>query len=104
MRCSANLGLALSAAFVPQGGQLFGTALPGHDGPDDGHPGLAGNVGDRPVYLHVHLVECLLHPLHRILRTFFHQISHLALQRTKRTDLFGRVGTEPRNSPQLCKS
>ena len=84
-----DLRFALFAAPVPQSGQLFGISLPGHNGPDDGHAGLAGYVGDRPVHLYIHLVKSLLHPLHRT-RACVHQIGHLPLHRAQRTDRFGR--------------
>jgi hypothetical protein len=41
--------------------QLLGVAFAGHDGFDDGQAGLAAQVTDDVVQLHVHLGQGLLH-------------------------------------------
>jgi len=85
-----HLRRRLLAAPVAQLRQALRIALARHDGAHDGHPGLAGHVGDRVVHLHVHLIERLLHPLHDA-RPVGHQIGALAGHRAQLTDRRGRA-------------
>ena len=52
--------------------QLSRVSLTPHDGFEDGYPGLAGDVADDLVQLHVHLGQRLLHVLNMLGR-IFHQ-------------------------------
>lgn len=111
-----------AAATIAMQGEACRIAFAGDDGADDGHPGLAGEVGDRPMDLDVHLVEGLLHPLHAA-RALRHEVAHLPLQGTEPRDRLARserptkeavavkqleplavahVGLAPRNVVQLA--
>jgi hypothetical protein len=53
---------ALLATIVAQAGERLGIALSGDNCIENLQAGVAGDVGDGVVQLHVHLVERLLHP------------------------------------------
>ena len=61
-RCAQNLA-RLPTAWITMLDQFVRIALPGHNGSDDLHAGLAGDIRHDMVQLQVHLHQGLLHVL-----------------------------------------
>ena len=72
--------------IIAQLRQLTRIPLAAHDGLDDVHAGLAGDVADDVLELHVHLGQRLLHMLDMVGRVF-HQHRSLAQVATQASDL-----------------
>jgi len=75
----------LATAAVAMQGQTCWIAFAGDDRADDGHPGGAREFRDGAMYLDVHLVERLLHPLDAT-TAFVDEVGHLPLQGTEPAD------------------
>ncbi len=84
-----DLSFALLATIVAMAGEHLGVALARHDGVEDGHTGEPGDVGNRVMQLHVHLVERLLHA-QQVLAAGAHQALAVAHERAHRADRGGR--------------
>ena len=69
------------AAPVAKRSEGLGISFSGDDGADDSHTGRTGDIGDGAMHLNVHLVECLLHPLHRF-GSFGNQVLSLTMNCT----------------------
>jgi hypothetical protein len=80
-----------TATRVAQRRQTSGISIAGHDGADDRHARLAGDITDGVMDLHVHLIQRLLHPLHAA-SPLLHEVRLLALERSQAND--GVAGPE----------
>ena len=89
-----DLGGGLPTARVPVLGQPGRIAFAPDDGAHDRQPGGPGEVGDRAMHLHVHLIQGLLHPLDAA-RALGHQIGQLALERAQSGDGLARTERAP---------
>jgi len=83
-----DLRLVLAAPLVAQRRELVRVTLAADDRPKDVEAGCSGQVGDGSMDLHVHLVEGLLHPLHRA-RSLDDEVAQLSVDRPHARDLFG---------------
>src|SRR5215831_2008094 len=95
-----NFLLGFIAAWIAELRQLLRIPLSVCDGTQDGHPSRPIDIGNRPVYAHVHLVQALLHPPQPI-APLRHQVRFIA-HRVRSMQIASAGRNEPRSKPQLC--